>query len=168
MRRCGVQRSRGGAMASSIHDVYRFAVHTRAHGWHFHFFQPETRFKKSVFTGSTWTIGQNNANMRLHKGSETSPCLKLTFSCSFNGTFLSACTRGCCYHTEQLGLSRLSSQKHTVHTAGNIWWMSAQSRQSNVWKMSMKWPQNDSFPFISCVFLHLPPPAAVSSLHEAH
>lgn len=48
------------------------------------------------------------------------PSLKLTISCSFNRTFLSACTRGCCYHTEQLGLSRLSSQKLSVHTAVNI------------------------------------------------
>ena len=44
-------------MVSSISEVCGFTVHTRTQGWSF--FHPETRFQKSAFTGSMWTIGQN-------------------------------------------------------------------------------------------------------------
>ena len=74
-RHRGVQRSRGGAMAmamamaSSISSSnYADSLSTREHeGGVFTFFHPETRFQKSVFTGSMRTIEQNDAkHVSLH------------------------------------------------------------------------------------------------------
>ena len=49
-------------MASSFWKVCGFAVHTRTRGLRFlEFFDPETHFQKSAFSGSVCTVGQNDA-----------------------------------------------------------------------------------------------------------
>ena len=64
-----VKMSRGGAMASSIRKVCRFAVRMR-----FSMFPPWDQVsQKCVFTGSVWTIGQNDAT-RVSLHTEAFPC----------------------------------------------------------------------------------------------
>ena len=68
------KRSRGGATASSFWKVCGFAIHMKTGGLHFQISPPWDPFSKNAFSGSVWTVGQNDAIHVLLKNTNSSCC----------------------------------------------------------------------------------------------